>query len=143
MQKQEWTFKDALLQAASSLGKRLPAIFGTILLISLINTVIPKSFYATVFQKNEIMDSFIGSIFGSISAGNPITSYIIGGELLSQGVSLIAVTAFVVAWVTVGVVQFPAEMSILGKRFAIARNLTSFVFAVLVAFITVFLLKVL
>lgn len=137
------TFKDALKGAAVSLGKRLPVIFATILLISLLNTVVPKSFYAAIFQRNEVIDSLLGSVIGSISAGNPITSYIIGGELISRGVSLIAVTAFVVAWVTVGVVQFPAEMSILGRKFAFLRNITSFVFAVFVAFATVIIVNLL
>ena len=82
------------------------------------------------------VDSLIGAGIGSILAGNPVTSYIIGGELLTQGVSLAAVTAFLVAWVTVGLVQLPAESILLGKRFAITRNITSFVFAIIAAYTT-------
>ena len=85
---------------------------------------------------------FIGSFIGSISAGNPITSYIFGGELLSQGISLLAVTAFIVAWVTVGFIQLPAESIILGRKFAILRNLSAFVLAIVVAVITVLILGV-
>ena len=73
---------------------------------------------------------------GSILAGNPITSYIIGGELLAQGISMTAVTAFLVAWVTVGMVQLPAESILLGKRFAVTRNIAAFVFSVIVAILT-------
>ena len=68
---------------------------------------------------------------------------IIGGELLAQGVSLVAVTAFLIAWVTVGVVQLPAESILLGRRFALLRNIISFVFSVIVAIITVFLVGLL
>ena len=89
------------------------------------------------------MDSFIGSALGSILAGHPITSYIIGGELLEQGISLIAVTAFLVTWVTVGLVQLPVESALLGKKFAITRNITAFLFAILVAIITAAILGVL
>ena len=84
----------------------------------------------------------MGSMIGSISTGNPITSYIIGGELLKEGVSLFAVTAFIAAWVTVGVIQLPAEAAILGKRFALTRNALSFIFAILVALATVVTLRV-
>jgi len=84
----------------------------------------------------------LGSLVGSISAGNPITSYILGGEFLEQGVGLMAVTAFLVAWVTVGVIQLPAESIILGKKFAILRNLTSFIFAMIVAILTIIILEV-
>ena len=136
----EESIKNAIRKALKALWKVFPLILGTILLVSLISTIIPKSFYALVFSKNIILDSLIGSVVGSISIGTPITSYIFGGELLNQGISLIAVTSFLVAWVTVGIIQLPAEVAILGKRFAFLRNLTSFIFAILVAVITVLIL---
>jgi len=114
-----------------------------ILLISLIAASIPRIFYAAVFRNNPLLDSIIGSVIGSISTGPPITSYILGGEFLKAGVSLVAVTAFMVAWVTVGVIQLPAESIMLGIRFAIIRNVTSFIFSILVAIITVLLFHVL
>jgi len=131
------TIKTAALKSAKSLLNYFPLMLGTILLVSLIVKVIPESFYAGAFSKNIILDSIVGSFIGSISAGNPITSYILGGELLNRGISLIAVTAFLVSWVTVGVIQFPAEAAIFGKRFAFIRNMTAFIFAIIVAIITV------
>jgi len=136
-----FTLKNSILRAAKSLWNVLPLIFGTTLLLSLLVTIIPKSFYVSVFR-NSIFDPILGSLVGSISAGNPITSYILGGEFLEQGVNLIAVTAFLVAWVTVGVLQLPAESMILGKKFAILRNVSSFIFAILVAILTVVILEV-
>ena len=133
--------KKAIAKSALSLGKVLPLIAGTVLLAGLINSLVPKSFYLTVFYNNAILDSLIGTIIGSISAGTPITSYILGGELLNQGVSLVPVTAFLMAWVTVGAVQLPAEIAILGKKFALLRNATAFILAIAVAIITVFVLK--
>ncbi len=134
--------KEAIARAGKGLWKAFPTILGTILVISLISAIIPKSFYTAVFSKNAFLDSIIGSLVGSISAGNPITSYIFGGELLIQGVSLIAVTAFLVAWVTVGIIQLPAESTILGKKFALARNFSAFILAIIVAIITIFILGV-
>ena len=136
------TINKAIVKSARMLWNVFPLILGTILLVSLIVTLIPKSFYLIIFQNNIFLDPFIGSFIGSISAGNPLISYIIGGELLEQGVSLIAVTAFIVAWVTVGFVQLPAESMILGKRFAFLRNLFSFILAIIVAIITVIILGV-
>lgn len=131
------TIKEATLKSVKSLRNYLPWMIGIILFISLVVKIIPESFYTTLFSYNLFLNSFFGSLVGSIAAGNPITSYIIGGELLDQGVGLISVTAFLVAWVTVGVVQFPAEATILGKKFAILRNVSSFIFAIIVAIITV------
>ena len=133
---------EAVLKAVKGLWKAFPIIFGTILLVSLISVLIPKSFYTMIFSKNMFLDSVIGSLVGSISVGSPITSYIFGGELLNQGISLIAVTAFLVAWVSVGIIQLPAESAILGKKFALLRNFTAFILAILVAIITVFILEI-
>ncbi len=126
----------AITKAARSLWRSFPILIGIILLVSLTNTLIPKSYYAFLFSKIPIFDSFIGSLVGSILAGNPITSYIIGGELLKQGIGLTAVTAFLVAWITVGIIQLPAESILLGKKFAITRNIIAFLFTMVVALIT-------
>lgn len=57
--------------------------------------------------------------------------------------SLLAVTAFIMAWTTVGVAMLPLEATFLGKRFAVLRNVINFVFAILIAVLTVATLKVL
>lgn len=130
-------FREVIIKSARSLYQSLPVLIGVILLVSLASSLIPKSTYSIVFTGNYILDPVIGSIFGSILAGNPVTSYILGGEFLKQGVSLIAVTSFLVAWVTVGIIQLPAESMILGKKFALSRNALSFIFAIIVAIVTV------
>ncbi|MCD6547558.1 MAG: permease [Nanoarchaeota archaeon] len=133
--------KQAIYKAARGMYNSLPVLISAILLVGLANAVVPKSFYSYFFSRNLIIDSFIGSALGSILAGNPITSYVIGGELLKQGISLVAVTAFIVSWVTVGIVQFPAEAILLGKKFAFYRNLSAFFLAIVVAILTVFVVS--
>ena len=120
----------------TSMVQVIPQILGILLLVSLLLTVIPPEWYGIVFSGRPLADPVAGAAIGSIAAGNPVTSYVIGGELLNTGISLTAVTAFIVAWVTVGVIQLPMEMNILGKRFAIARNLCGFIFAILIAILT-------
>jgi len=120
----------------------LPTITGVVLLIGLFKTFITPKMITSVFTGEPFKDTLLGSLFGSILTGNPITSYIIGGELLKDGVSLFAVTAFIVAWVTVGIFQLPAEALFLGKKFALIRNILSFVLAIVVAVATVLTLEV-
>lgn len=133
--------KKSLIQAGRMLWRAFPLILGTMILVSLMSVLIPKSFYTSIFQGN-LLDPLIGSATGSILAGNPITSYILGGELLKNGISLIAVTAFIVAWVTVGIIQLPAESFLLGKRFAITRNIVSFILAIITAILTVLIMSI-
>ena len=132
----------SIKKSARTMVRLLPVIIGALLLISLFNNLVPRSFYVALFKRNLLFDSVIGSIVGSISAGHPMTSYILGGEFLRNGVSISAVTAFLVAWVTVGMVQLPVEIMILGRRFAIARNLTAFVFAFVLGILTMFVLSI-
>ncbi len=134
-------FMNSIIKAGKSLWKVFPMILGTILLISLIFVLIPDSFYTSFFRDNLLLNSIIGSLIGSVSVGNPVTSYLFGGEMLEKGISLIAVTAFIVSWVTVGIIQLPAESTILGKKFAILRNISSFILAIVVAIITVLIMN--
>lgn len=127
--------KNAIKKAAKGLWNTFPMILGTMLLVSLLSTI-PKQYYTAFFSTNPLLNSVIGAIVGSISAGNPVTSYIFGGELLKQGIGYVPVTAFLVAWVTVGIVQMPAEITILGKKFAIVRNASAFLLSIIAALIT-------
>lgn len=135
--------KESIVKAGLALWNSFPILVGVILLVSLTKVLMFESGFMYLFRDNYLTDSVIGSALGSILAGNAVTSYIIGGELLIQGVSLLAVTAFIVAWVTVGIVQLPAESMLLGKKFAIIRNVTAFVFSIIVAVLTIMVVSLL
>lgn len=121
----------------------LPIVIGMLLLTSLAIKVLPIKRAADWFSQQGYLDVFIGTGIGSVAVGHPLASYLLGGELLAGGVSLLAVTALIVSWVTVGVVQLPAEILMLGRRFAIYRNLSCVLLAILVAFMTISTLSLL
>lgn len=131
------TFIHSLESSLRQFLGALPVIMSVILLLGLLQTFPDKGFIASFFSGSELWSTLKGAIAGSIFAGNPITSYIIGGEILAQGGSLLSVTAFLVAWVTVGLVQLPAEMDALGTRFALIRNGLTFISSLLIAGVTV------
>ena len=133
--------KDSLRKTIRTFFNVLPIIVGMLLLTSLLVTVFPEQISAGLFGNGDILDTLLGASIGSIAAGHPLASYLLGGELLGGGVSLIAVTALVVTWVTVGIVQLPAESLLLGTRFAVYRNIISFIAAVSIAFSTVYTLR--
>jgi len=128
---------NALINSGKQLANLLPIFVGVILLIGLFNSFISKELLTSIFSGNTLPDILWGAGFGSILAGNPINSYVIGGELIEHGVSLFAVTAFIIAWVTVGLVQLPAEMAALGKKFALTRNVLCFVLSMAISIFTV------
>ena len=118
----------------------LPVVFGMLLLTSLVVKLFPSNISAGLFGQNNFFDALLGATFGGIAAGHPLVSYVLGGELLTSGVSLFAVTALIVSWVTVGMVQLPAEALMLGKRFAIYRNILCYLFSIVIALLTVYTL---
>ena len=131
----------ALVHALESSGKQivnlLPIFVAVVLLIGLFNAFVSKDLLSSIFSGSALSDALIGTGLGSILAGNPLNSYVIGGEMLEQGVSLFAVTAFITAWVTIGLVQLPAEMAALGKKFALVRNALSIVMCMVISILTV------
>jgi predicted Fe-Mo cluster-binding NifX family protein len=126
----------ALKRSARQLANLLPVMAGVILLIGLFKTFLSKQMIAAVFSGNVLEDALWGTCLGSVFTGNPINSYLIGAGLLDQGVTLFGITAFMVAWVCVGLVQLPAEIAALGKRFALARIGLCFGLAVAVSIST-------
>lgn len=121
----------------------LPIVAGMLLLTSLLLTLFPDLLSARLFGGPPWVDALLGTAIGSVAAGPPLVSYVLGGELLSKGVSLFAVTALLVSWVTVGIVQLPAEALLLGRRFALVRNGLCFLSAMAIAWLTALTLPLL
>ena len=133
---------NALRNSANQFIRLLPVLTGVVLLIGLFNSFMSKKLLSSVFSGNIATDTLLGTCLGSIFAGNPINSYIIGGELLGHGISLFAVTALIISWVTVGLIQLPAEITALGRRFALVRNTVSFALSLVIAIFTVAVINI-
>lgn len=141
MQKKRPNQKDAgvvgvnLRKTVKMFQRMVPNIVAIALLSGLIMEFVPFERMSELLGGGVLVDGLIGGAIGSVSIGNPLASYVLGGELLGQGVSLVVITAFLVSWVTVGSVQLPAEIQAFGPRFALARNGLAFVFALLIAYL--------
>lgn len=136
-------FKEAFLGTLKSLYTIAPMLLAVIALVGLFESVVTPEMLHELFSGAIFQDTFIATFVGGVSIGQPFLSYIIGGELLSEGISLYAVSAFILAWVTLGLVQLPLEWSLFGARFTVVRNLLAFVFAMLIAYATVTVVELL
>ncbi len=135
--------KQALVSAFKSLYTIMPMLFAIIGLIGLFQAAVTPQMLYSLFSGSPLQDTVIGTLIGGVSVGQPFLSYIIGGELLKEGVSLYAVSAFILAWVSIGFIQLPMEWAIFGRRFTLVRNLLSFIFALLIACATTVTLSLL
>ncbi|MFO8079489.1 MAG: NifB/NifX family molybdenum-iron cluster-binding protein [Armatimonadota bacterium] len=131
------TFALALRQSVRQFGRMLPVLFGVMLLAGLLNAFVSRQALEAIFTGRPFIDTLWGAVSGSIFGGNAVNSYVIGAALRDAGVSLFAVTALIVTWVTVGLIQLPAEAAALGTGFTIARNLVAFIVSLGVAMLTV------
>ncbi|WP_457595948.1 permease [Hydrogenimonas sp.] len=131
------SYKKALEQAYLSLLGMMPMIVAVVGLVGLVEAFVSPRAMAKLFSGDPVTDTLLGTFAGAVAVGNAMVSYILGGELLDEGISIYAVTAFVLSWVTLGVVQLPAEVEVFGLRFTLYRNLLALLFTLLVALATV------
>jgi hypothetical protein len=122
--------RPALLKTARAFVALVPMLLGMLLLISLLLSLFPDAISARLFGHGTLLDTLLGAGLGSAAIGQPMISYILGGELLAAGVGLAAVTALLVSWVSVGFLHLPAEAMLLGKGYALKRNAVAFLIAV-------------
>jgi len=135
--KEENKIKEAFKKSLKGFLSMLPLLFAIILLLGIFDIYITKEMLASFFISNIFVDTITGTLLGGVLTGNPMISYILGGELTDAGISLYAVTAFILSWVTIGVVQLPAEVEIFGFRFTFYRTLFTFITTILVSLSTV------
>ena len=140
---QRSVFIQAFYKSAKGFALNLPMLAGVILLTGLFEIFATPEMLSSLFSGHPFYDTLIGTVSGGISVGQPFVSYLIGGELLNNGMSYYAVTAFILSWVTLGVVQLPYEYSMFGGRFILIRNLLAFIFVLLITFVTVQTLQLL
>lgn len=133
----------SLRKTGKMLLRIFPNILAIVLLSGLIMEFVPLNRLSEFLGGGFFTDGLVGAGIGSISIGNPLVSYVLGGELLDQGVSLMAVTALLVSWVTVGSIQLPAEIQTFGTRFALLRNGLSFLFALVIALLVLITIQLL
>jgi len=127
-------FKEAFGNALRSLLAIMPMLLAVIGLVGLFQALVTPQMLHDLFSGDALRDTVVGTLVGGVSVGQPFLSYIIGGELLHEGISLYAVTAFILSFVTLGLIQLPLEAELFGTRFTLVRNLLGFIFALFIAF---------
>lgn len=130
---------EALRKTAKQYRALFPVLAGVMLLTGLFKAFIPKDLLLGLFSGSLIQDTFTGAFVGSLLSGNPINSYVIGETLLDMGLDLFGVTAMMLTWVTVWLVQMPVEISIFGARFTLVRNGVAFLVAIPASILIVWL----
>ena len=116
----------------------IPMLFWIIVIIAMLKQ-------AGIFENlnkyvnNDFIWVLLSDIFGSISVWSAINSYIIAHNFGDINKYMLVISSFLIAWVTVWIIQIPAESYFFWKKFAILRNILAFLFAILWAYLIYFL----
>jgi uncharacterized membrane protein YraQ (UPF0718 family) len=138
----EKSFVKELKKAFIQIFSMMPMVIAIVGLVGLFLTFVSNEMLGSMFSGSVVGDTLVGTLAGAIAVGQAMISYIIGGELLKDGVSLYAVTAFILSWVSLGFVQLPAEFEVMGVKFTIIRNILAFISTILIAVITVTIVRI-
>lgn len=134
-----WAFSHDRLRARSAIGagaasllNLLPLLLAIFALVGLFQEFLPPQMIESVLGKgNRAVSLLVGGLVGAVSIGPPLASYPIAGSLISNGAWPPAVAAFILSWISVGVVTLPFEAKIFSWRFALLRNGLTFFTALL------------
>jgi uncharacterized membrane protein YraQ (UPF0718 family) len=130
---------EALRKTLKQFFSMVPVLAGIIFLMGPVQGILSENLVLAVFSGSPFKDTILGAFMGSLFAGNPINSYVIGQSLLELGAGFFGICALMMSWVGVGLVQLPAEIAALGYRFALVRNIAAFVIAILASILVVIL----
>ena len=116
--------------------KNVAAVFlAVFLLLGLFQVFVPTQLIQRAMGNGAgAFAPVIGALIGGIAAGPPVAIYPVSQFLLLHQASLAAIAALITAWVSVGTVSLPAEMKILGRRFALSRWVLALVFSILIGY---------
>ncbi|NME36438.1 MULTISPECIES: permease [Fusobacterium] len=128
--------KKALKKSWKSFENIMPQFLSIILLIGMMLAILtPEEISKILGDKSGIMGIIIGAIIGSITLIPGFVAFPLASALLHNGAGITQIAAFVSTLMMVGIVTIPVEITYFGKKVTIIRNLSAFIFSLIVAFI--------
>ncbi|MBV1758419.1 MAG: permease [Dethiosulfatibacter sp.] len=125
---------EAMKKSRGMMGNMLGEIIAIIFMIGLVLTFIPpESIKSVLGSENTFISSIIAAIAGSITLIPAFVAFPLVGSFVNVGASIIPAVAFLTTLTMVGIVTFPLEKKEFGFKFALVRNLLSFVAALVIA----------
>ena len=125
---------NSMKMAKGMMKNMVGQIVGILLLIGLILTFIPPEVIKDVLgASNPFISTIVSALAGSITLIPAFVAFPLVGSLVDVGASIVPAVAFLTTLTMVGLVTFPLERQEFGLKFAAARNIFSFVFAVVIA----------
>jgi uncharacterized membrane protein YraQ (UPF0718 family) len=128
--------KIAFKVAKKSLLKTAPALLAMLGIVGLIlGLLTPEKISSLIGAEAGIFATLTAALIGSLTLIPSLVAFPLAGSLLRSGATVMTISAFITTLVMVGIVTFPMEMKVLGKRFTLLRNGLGIIAALLIAFL--------
>jgi Predicted permeases len=128
--------KKALLKAWKSFENILPQMLSILLIIGLALTILsPETITALLGTSSGIIGTLAAALVGSITLIPGFVAFPLAAALLKNGAGYMQIAAFVSTLMMVGIVTLPVEFKTFGKRVAIIRNISAFIFSIIAALV--------
>ena len=125
---------DSMQRSKKMMGNMLGQIIGILFLIGLILTFIPPEMIKEYLgSSNTFIATILSALLGSITLIPAFVAFPLVGSIVDMGASIVPAVAFLTTLTMVGFVTFNLERQEFGKRFALARNGLSFLFAIIIS----------
>ncbi|QEK11518.1 permease [Crassaminicella thermophila] len=125
---------NSMKMARGMMKNMIGEILGILFLIGLILTFIsPEVIKSTLGQSNATLATILSAVVGSVTLIPAFVAFPLVGSFVDVGASIVPAVAFLTTLTMVGVVTFPLEKEEFGVKFAITRNVLSFIFAIIIA----------
>ena len=122
--------------ALMSFIKMLPMLIIVVLIIGLtLGFLSGETISSILGNQSGVFGIIITGLFGAILQIPALFAFPLSASLLKKGASITIIVTFVTTLTMVGIVTLPLEIKELGKKFAILRNVFSFIIAIIIALI--------
>ena len=128
--------KMALMKAWKSLENILPQFLSILIVIGIVFAVLsPETITGLLGTSSGIWGILGAALIGSITLIPGFIAFPLAAALLNNGAGYMQIASFVSTLMMVGVVTLPIEIKTFGKQAAILRNISAFVFSLIVALV--------
>ena len=128
--------KMALKKAWKSFENILPQFLSILVIIGIVFAVLSPETITMLLGSNSGFLGVIGaSLIGAITLIPGFVAFPLAAALLNSGAGYMQITAFVASLMMVGIVTLPLEIKTFGKKAAIIRNVSAYVFSLIAALI--------
>ncbi len=126
--------KSGLKNAVKSLMGIMPYVIIIILGIGVMQGFLSKEIISSFLGENSgFWGVILAGLLGAVLFIPALISFPLTASLIDSGASIMVAAAFITTLTMVGFITLPLEIKELGKKFALLRNLLSFIIAIIIA----------